>query len=109
MLIGCFVAFVAFSYAPYFLPSRAIDLPGITLFWAVWCSTAIILCEAGCRHLSGYCVLAAITSSRRNFFLFLWTGTASGIFLDRTAQWLTKLWVYPYWTRLVHRSVSYSA
>jgi hypothetical protein len=44
----------------------------------------------------------AITSSPKNFLLFLLTGTVCGIFLDGAAQWLAKLWVYPYWNTVFY-------
>lgn len=45
-LIAWAAGFLALSYAPYGAPRRASDLPGLTIFWTVWCSTAIILCDA---------------------------------------------------------------
>lgn len=74
------------------------DLPGLMIFWTVWCSTAIILCDAGCRRIEGYSLLGVVTASGTAVSVFVATGIGSGLFLDGTAQWLGKLWIYPYWT-----------
>lgn len=102
--IGSAAFFLAITYLPYAAPRRAFDLPAMMVYWTFWCSTAIILCDAACKYLGGPSLLTIITSSRRNFLRFVLTGTVSGLFLDGSAQWLGKLWIYPYWNPAVYWS-----
>ncbi len=97
--LACYAAaFAAISYAPYLVPRHAATLPGLTVFWSFWCSTAIILCDAAGHALGGPSLLDEITRDRRGLLSFLALGAACGFYLDGAAQWLGRLWIYPYWT-----------
>lgn len=98
------IGFLVFSYLPYLAPARAIDLSALTIFWTVWCQTVIILCDALRREFEGASLLDAITADNRSFLSFIAAGTACGLVLDGSAQWLGKLWIYPYWSPYVYWS-----
>lgn len=94
--------FVAISYLPNLAPRRAIDLFALTVFWTYWCFTAIILCDQARRCLGNRSLLDVITASPSALLRFLATGTASGVLLDGSGQWLGKLWIYPYWNTALY-------
>lgn len=89
--------FVALSYLPNFAPARSIDLVGLTIFWAFFSMTAIILCDQVTLLLTQRSLLQEATGSGRAWRSFLYIGALSGLLLDGVAQWLGKLWIYPYW------------
>jgi hypothetical protein len=69
------------------------------IFWSFFCTTVIILCDEATQLLEGRSLMSAITAGKREFLEFVATATASGLLLDGVAQWIGKLWIYPYWTR----------
>ena len=96
------VLLLLFSYVPYLAPRRAIDLPFLMVFWTWWCTTVMILCDEARRRLEGMSLLDAIVASPAAFLRFLATGAACGLLLDGSAQWIGKLWIYPYWNPAVY-------
>lgn len=96
------VLLLCFSYLPYAAPRRAIDLPFLTIFWTWWCTTVMILCDQARQWLEGESLLDAVVSSPAAFLRFVATGGVSGLLLDGSAQWIGKLWIYPYWNPAVY-------
>lgn len=89
--------FVALAYLPNWAPARSIDLVGLTIFWAFFSMTAIILCDQVALLLAHRSLLQEATGSGKAWRAFLCIGALSGLLLDGVAQWLGKLWIYPYW------------
>ena len=102
MLIALAVGFLALSIVPHFAPAAAFNLPGITIFWTVWCATAIILCDAAAKRMGARSLLLTATGGWRCLLRFVAAGALAGLFLDGTAQWLGKLWIYPYWNLVLY-------
>ena len=90
------------AYAPYLAPRAVVGLPGLMVFWSFFCTTVIILCDESAAILGGPSLLGEITGSRRAFFEFVAVGAVSGLLLDGAAQWIGKLWIYPYWTQSLY-------
>lgn len=59
--------------------------------------TNIILCDQVTLLLAHRSLLQEATGSGRAWCSFLCIGALSGLLLDGVAQWLGKLWIYPYW------------
>jgi len=91
------IVFVALAYLPNFAPQRSINLVGLTIFWAFFSMTAIILCDQVTLLFAHRSLLQEATCSGRAWRSFLLIGALSGLLLDGVAQWLGKLWIYPYW------------
>jgi hypothetical protein len=98
-LIACSAGFVLLSYAPLLAPRNAARLPGLMIFWSFFCTTAIILCDEAANRLEQRSLISEVTLSRGRFFEFVAAATISGLLLDGVAQWVGKLWIYPYWTK----------
>lgn len=52
--------------------------------------------------LEGRSLLQEATHSARAWLSLLSIGAISGLLLDGIAQWLGKLWIYPYWNEAVY-------
>jgi hypothetical protein len=103
--LACFAAlFIAVSYAPFFAPRRAANFFGLMVFWSFFCSTAIILCDQVLALAEGRSLLAVVTGGGPAFLRFVATGAACGLLLDGFAQWLGKLWIYPFWNIWIYAS-----
>ncbi len=96
--------FVALAYLPNLAPKRSINLAGLTIFWSFFTMTLIILCDQITIALKCGSLLQQATSSGRAWLSLLSIGALSGLLLDGVAQWLGKLWIYPYWNEAVYGS-----
>lgn len=96
--------FVALAYVPNFAPTRSINVASLTLFWSFFTMTAIILCDQVTIALAHRSLLREATGSGRAWLSLLAIGALSGLLLDGIAQWLGKLWIYPYWNEAVYAS-----
>lgn len=94
--------FVALAYLPNLAPKRSIDLVGLMIFWSFFSMTLIILCDQVTLALKQGSLLQQATHSGRAWLSFLCIGAVSGLLLDGIAQWLGKLWIYPYWNQVVY-------
>lgn len=66
--------------------------------------TQIILCDQVTLALEHRSLLQEVTGSGGAWLSFLYTGALSGLLLDGIAQWLGKLWIYPYWGEALYGS-----
>lgn len=96
------VIFIALAYLPNFAPKRSINLVSLTLFWSFFAMTLIILCDQVTLRLEHRSLLQEATGNRKAWISFLSVGAVSGLLLDGIAQWLGKLWIYPYWNEIVY-------
>ena len=94
--------FIPLAYLPNLAPKRSVNLASLTLFWSFFCLTLIILCDQITIALEYQSLLHRTTHSGRAWLSLLFTGALSGVFLDGFAQWLGKLWIYPYWSLPVY-------
>jgi len=94
--------FVALAYLPNLAPERSIGLVGLMIFWSFFSMTLIILCDQITIVLQHGSLLQQATASGKAWLSFLGVGALSGLLLDGIAQWLGKLWIYPYWNEAVY-------
>lgn len=66
--------------------------------------TGIILCDQITVALEHRSLLQETTKNGRAWLSLLCVGALSGLLLDGGAQWLGKLWIYPYWNEAVYGS-----
>ncbi len=97
VLVSAWCVFIAISYLPNAVPLRAFDVVGVTVFWSMFTTTLIILCDATTNMIEGKSLLTEVTAGRGAFARFALTGAVSGLMLDGIGQWLGKLWIYPHW------------
>src|SRR5262245_19894675 len=100
---------LAGAYAPLLFPRHVFtdpevyfqgypDVPGNLLAMGAGFSTLgiILIGEGVCQRFSGPSLLWTATADRRTFLRFLAGAVAGGLTLEALAQWLGKLWIYPY-------------
>jgi hypothetical protein len=58
----------------------------------------IFLGEGVCQWFGAPSLLRRVTSDARTLFRFLAAAAVAGVTMEFIAQWVGKLWVYPYWT-----------
>ncbi len=96
--------FIAIAYLCNLAPKRSVDLTGLTIFWAFFSLTEIILCDQVTIALGRESLLQHATRDRCSWTRLLCVGAVSGLLLDGLAQWLGKLWIYPYWNEAFYGS-----
>lgn len=89
--------FVVIAYLCDLAPKRSVDLAGLTIFWAFFSLTEIILCDQVVVAFGRESLLQCATRNGGSWARLLCIGAVSGLLLDGLAQWLGKLWIYPYW------------
>lgn len=101
-LAAAWAVFIPLAYIPNFAPERSINLASLTIFWSFFAMTGIILCDQVTMALEHRSLLQESTRSGRPWLSLLCVGALSGLLLDGGAQWLGKLWIYPYWNEAVY-------
>jgi hypothetical protein len=103
---------LAASYAQLVLPRRLFDdprvffygypvVPGNLLAVASAFSTLgiILIGEGVCQRFGAPSLMWRVTADRRTFLRFVLAAACAGLTMEVLAQWLGKLWIYPYWTQ----------
>lgn len=103
-LAAAWAVFIPLAYLPNFAPDASISLASLTIFWSFFAMTGIILCDQITVALERRSLLQESTKSGRAWLSLLCVGALSGLLLDGGAQWLGKLWIYPYWNEAVYGS-----
>lgn len=96
-LVVAWLIFLALGYIPALAPARSVNAVTMTVFWGFFAMTLIVLCDQILLRLDGWSLLQQLTAHGRGWASLLMVGAVSGLLLDGTAQWLGKLWIYPYW------------
>jgi hypothetical protein len=99
------------SYGQVLLPRRLFDDPSFILFgyafipanllafaMSLFALGVIVLSEGACRRFGGVSLFAYAIATPQRLLRVVLTGAAGGLVLEVIAQWLGKLWFYPYWT-----------
>ncbi len=101
-LIAAWIAFLILAYLPAVAPARAITPATLTLFWAFFSMTSIVLCDQIVLRLENRSLLLEMTANGKAWLRFAAIGALSGLLLDGIAQWLGKLWFYPDWNEFFY-------
>jgi hypothetical protein len=102
---------VAGSYGQLLIPQHLFDRPRYVLlgyalipgnllgfFAALFLLGIIVLGEGVCARFGGFSLLGWALADGRRLVRLLATAAAAGLTLEIGAQWLGRLWIYPYWT-----------
>ncbi|NUR70503.1 MAG: hypothetical protein HOU81_06765 [Hamadaea sp.] len=102
---------VAASCGQFLVPSRVytqptdfvLGLPVVPVvllgFSAVLLTTGVILLGEGiCKRLGAPSLWTAAVADPARFVRVLLGGAAAGLVMEVVAQWLGRLWIYPFWT-----------
>lgn len=92
--LGLFLA----SYAQSFMLHTDNIFFVLTLSWSVFMLGVIFMGDAVTQRLQNKSLLKTLKRNSAAFFRFMIVSTVGAILLEGIAQWLGKLWVYPYLT-----------
>lgn len=90
------IIFFLLSYLQFFLPLEFISGITLTIFCFLFMFGIILISDGITEKIYKKSLLREIRKSKKNTILFFVISIAGGIILDGVAQWLGKLWVYPY-------------
>jgi hypothetical protein len=96
-LAAAWAAFLFLDVVSAFAPARSLNAVSLTIFWAFFATTLIVLCDQIALRLQNRSLLLENTVDKRAWSMLLAIGALSGLMLDGGGQWLGKLWIYPFW------------
>ncbi len=99
---AAWAVFIALCYAPDLAPPRSITFASLMVFWSFFTLTLIILCDQITLSIEQRSLLGETTANGHAWRSLIVVGAVSGLLLDGIAQWLGKLWIYPYWNEAVY-------
>lgn len=101
---------IACSYGQVFYPRRLFEEPSFRVFgYPLYPANAlafsaglftfgvIVLGEGVCERFGGVSLFSFATATPQRLLRVALSAVACGLALELTAQWLGKLWIYPYW------------
>lgn len=109
---------VAGSYGQLLIPGHLFDRPRYILlgyalipgnllgfFAALFLLGVIVLSEGVCARFGGFSLVGWALADGRRLVRLLATAAVAGLALEIGAQWLGRLWIYPYWTAWLYALV----
>ncbi|TSC92613.1 MAG: hypothetical protein CEN91_391 [Candidatus Berkelbacteria bacterium Licking1014_85] len=96
------IIFFLFSCLQIFLPKRLVSWEILTIFSFLFNISIVLISDGITQKISKKSLLQEICRSKKNIAHFLLISVAGGIILDGVAQWLGKLWVYPYFNFYIY-------
>jgi hypothetical protein len=101
---------IACSYAQAFYPRRLFEEPSFRVFGyplfagnalafsaSLFTAGVIVLGEGVCQRFGGVSLFSFATATPQRLLRVALSAVVCGLALELTAQWLGKLWIYPYW------------
>jgi hypothetical protein len=102
---------LAGSYAQLLVPRRLFTEPTVYFYGypfvpgnllavtaTLFTLGVVVLSEGVCQRLGAPSLWRLVTRDWRIFVRIIMAAAAAGLVMELFAQWLAKLWVYPYWT-----------
>lgn len=90
------IIFFLLSYLQYFLPTDLVGGKVLAFFWFLFMFGIVLISDGITEKIYNKSLLGEIRKSKKNLILFFIISIAGGIILEGVAQWLGKLWIYPY-------------
>ena len=90
------IIFFLLSYLQLLLPFNFVNGKILAFFWFLFMFGIILISDGITEKIYKKSLLREIRKSKKNTILFFIISIAGGIILEGVAQWLGKLWVYPY-------------
>jgi hypothetical protein len=97
LLFISIIAFI-FSWSPYLIARNSRTNLILILGGGLLYLSVIALSEFVTRKWGDFSLLKGIMRRKKSILIYVGIATLGGIILDGTAQWLNRLWYYPYWT-----------
>jgi hypothetical protein len=86
------------SYFPLLIPPQERTNLLVVFGGGLLYLAAISLAEYVTRRLGGFSQLRRIMKTPKTFLTYISVGFLGGLILDSIFQWLSRLWIYPFWT-----------
>jgi hypothetical protein len=90
------LALLFLSYFQFLVPQASINLLVLITAWSLFMLGIVFISEGITLKFKNYSLLKTLFKSKRNLISYLALSTLGGILLEIYAQWLGKLWIYPY-------------
>ncbi|MBI4226191.1 hypothetical protein HY612_03720 [Candidatus Roizmanbacteria bacterium] len=84
------------SYLQFLLPNNLIFAEILTIFWFLFMLGIILISDGLTQSIKHKSLLYVVLMNKKNFFSFIIISAIGALLLDGVAQWLGKLWIYPY-------------
>lgn len=88
--------FFLLSYLQFLLPVEFINGKTLMIFWFLFMFGIVLIGDGITEKIYKKSLLREIKKNKKNTILFFVISIAGGIILEGVAQWLGKLWIYPY-------------
>ena len=93
------------SYLPAFSPGYSPHLWSLGIFCVFFQLGIVLICESITWRIAQKSLARSIFKNKKTFFQFLSITTIGGLGLEAVAQWIGKLWFYPYFSLAIYASV----
>ncbi|MEK7219495.1 MAG: hypothetical protein AAB687_02375, partial [Patescibacteria group bacterium] len=90
------IIFFLTSYLQYILPSNLVGGKFLAFFWFLFMFGIVLISDGITEKFIEKSLLNEIIRNKKNLISFFLISIAGGIILEGVAQWLGKLWIYPY-------------
>ncbi|KKT35247.1 MAG: hypothetical protein UW24_C0012G0052 [Parcubacteria group bacterium GW2011_GWA2_44_12] len=90
------IIFFLLSYVQLLLPASLVSGKVLAIFWFLFMYGIILIGDGITQKIYNKSLLHEIRKSKKNMISFFVISVLGGIILEGVAQWLGKLWVYPY-------------
>ncbi|MDD4990118.1 MAG: hypothetical protein PHW31_02300 [Candidatus Pacebacteria bacterium] len=94
------------SYLQIILPKPWTNFWSLSFFYVLFALGIILICESITNKLAKESLLNNIIHNKKTLFRFILVSAIGGLGLDGIAQWLGKLWFYPYYSLFIY-SISF--
>jgi len=85
------------SYVQFFIPKETTK-PYTYIFWSLFIIGVILIFEAITIKICNESLINRIIKNKKNFLSFLLAAVMGAIVVELVANFLGKLWIYPYWS-----------
>jgi len=99
------ISLVLVSYCQVFLPYKNANFLILSLFWASFMLGIILIGEGLTSKLQNRSLLRIVQKNRKAKMTFILVSIVGGVCLEGIAQWIGKLWVYPYFSNWTYLAV----
>ncbi len=96
------IALILVSFTQLFLPEEYATFIPLTFFWSAFMIGVILVGEGLTTKLQNKSLLKTVTKSPKTLLLFTVVSTIGAICLEGIAQWIGKLWYYPYFSNWIY-------
>jgi|SRR3989344_249981 len=96
------ITLLLLSYFQYFFDENSVNLTILVIAWSMFMLGVSFVCEGITHKFKGISLLKVLFMNRKNLFSYVIVSTFGAILLEAYAQWLGKLWIYPYLNTFIY-------